>query len=572
MNKLIKNNQLRLSDVGNEVTLYGWVANKRRFGEINFVDLRDRFGITQLVFNEPINFPKETVLEVTGTVVARKDPNDKIETGQIEVIVSSYKIFSTANELPFPVRDDIDVKEELRLKYRFLDLRRPIMQETILLKNKVYFAMREYLQSQDFNELETPILSKATPEGARDFLVPTRKYNSFFALPQSPQLFKQLLMIAGFERYYQFARCFRDEDSRKDRQPEFTQLDMEASFMDVELFQSKIEEMFKHFMKKVMNVDIQIPFQRLKFDDCIRDYGSDKPDLRYEVKIKDEPSFCNSTEFNIIKDAPSKRYLQIEEVISKKDFKKLEEIAKKNKVKALFYFAIENGAVAHSNFASKVADEVSAFIKDKNIQNGTVFFCCDKYENASQALGALRVELNSWFNWAREEYNFSWIVDWPMFEHDEETNTWAAAHHPFTQFDHDLEDLDKLPMDKIRAKSYDLVLNGFELGSGSARIYGQKTQEKMFDLIGISKEEQKSRFGFFLKAFEYGVPPHCGIGLGMDRLIMILAKQKTIRDVIPFPKNAKNDDVFTEAPSSVTQEQLDELFIALNKKEEQQED
>ncbi|MHA3825742.1 aspartate--tRNA ligase [Mycoplasma sp. BRA285] len=570
MKKTINNNQLRLADQGKEVTLYGWVANKRKFGEINFVDLRDKFGITQLVFNKPISFTKESVLEVNGLVVERKDKNLDLPTGEIEVLVKSYKVLSTSKEqLPFQIRDDIDVKEELRLEYKFLDLRRPVMQNTLKLRNDIIFAIREYLQSEAFTEVETPILSKATPEGARDFLVPTRnKANAFYALPQSPQLFKQLLMISSLEKYYQIARCFRDEDSRKDRQPEFTQLDIEVSFMDVESFQSYIEGLFKYFMKKVMNVELKVPFDRVKYDECIDKYGTDKPDFRYGNEIVTINDFCKNSDFNIIKSAPSVRLLKIDEVISKKDRKKLEEIAKKNKVKALFYFTVENNQVVESNFASKVpAEENAKLIQAQANANGTYLICADKYENASQALGALRVELNSWYNWARDEYNFKWIVDWPMFEYDEESNTWAAAHHPFTQFDNTLEELDTLPKEQIRARSYDLVLNGFELGSGSARIYDEKMQEKMFEMIGLSKEAQQSKFGFFLKAFEYGVPPHCGIGLGIDRLVMILANHKTIRDVIAFPKNSRNEDLMTKAPSNVEADQLADVYLQVKEKE-----
>ncbi|WP_416741538.1 aspartate--tRNA ligase [Mycoplasma sp. Z331B] len=569
MKKTINNNQLRLADAGKQVTLYGWVANKRKFGEINFVDLRDKFGATQLVFNSPITFTKESVLEVNGTVVERKDKNFDLPTGEIEVVVDSYNVLSSSKEqLPFQIRDDIDVKEELRLEYKFLDLRRPVMQNTLKLRNDIIFAIREYLQSEAFTEVETPILSKATPEGARDFLVPTRnKANAFYALPQSPQLFKQLLMIASFEKYYQIARCFRDEDSRKDRQPEFTQLDIEVSFMDVTSFQSYIEGLFKYFMKKVMNVELQIPFDRVKYDECIEKYGTDKPDFRYGNEIISIPEFCQASDFNIIKNASSIRLLKIDEVISKKDFKKLEEIAKKNKVKALFYFTVENFQVAESNFATKVpASEIESLIKKQKNQNGTYLICADKYENASQALGALRVELNSWYGWAKDEYNFKWIVDWPMFEYDEENNSWAAAHHPFTQFDNTLEELETLPKEQIRARSYDLVLNGFELGSGSARIYDEKMQEKMFEMIGLSKQDQQSKFGFFLKAFGYGVPPHCGIGLGIDRLVMILSNHKTIRDVIAFPKNSKNEDLMTQAPSNVEQSQLNDVYLEIKEK------
>ncbi|WP_326494999.1 aspartate--tRNA ligase [Mycoplasmopsis felis] len=563
MNKTINNNELNLSNLNQEVILYGWVANKRKFGEINFVDLRDKYGITQLVFNEPINFSKESVLEVRGTVKERKDKNYDLPTGEIEVFVQQYKVLSSSKELPFQIRDDIEVKEELRLKYRFLDLRRPIMQKTIALRNKFIFAVREFLQNDGFLEIETPILSKATPEGARDFLVPTRNVNEFYALPQSPQLFKQLLMISGFEKYFQIARCFRDEDSRKDRQPEFTQLDIEVSFTDVKTFQCKIEGLFKYAMKKVMGVDIQIPFQRVNYDDCIRDYGSDKPDFRYDQKIVDINDFCNDSNFNIIKNESSKRLLKISEIITKKEFKILEEIAKKNKANALFYFTVQNGEILESNFANKVIESVKKLINNYENKDGTYFIVANNYENASQSLGAVRVELNNWYKWAKDEFNFKWIVKFPMFEYDNENNKWDAAHHPFTQFDNTIDELSTLPKEQIKAKSYDLVLNGFELGSGSARIYDKDVQEKMFELIGLSKEEQEMKFGFFLNALNYGVPPHCGIGLGIDRIIMILANLSTIRDAIAFPKNSKNQDIFTNAPSGVEQKQLDELFISV---------
>ncbi|TDV24280.1 aspartyl-tRNA synthetase [Mycoplasmopsis mustelae] len=561
MNKTINNNQLNLSNLNQKVTLYGWVANKRKLGGLNFVDLRDKFGITQLVFNQPIVFTKESVLEVTGTVVARKDANLELATGEIEVVVESYKVLSTAKELPFQIRDDIEVKEELRLRHRFLDLRRPMMQKTIALRNQVIFAMREYLQNNGFLEIETPILSKATPEGARDFLVPTRNHNAFYALPQSPQLFKQLLMISGFERYFQIARCFRDEDSRKDRQPEFTQLDIEVSFMQPEFLQTQIEEMFQYVLKKVKNINIKIPFERVNYDDCIRDYGSDKPDFRYDVKLQDINDFCNDSNFDIIKNAPVKRLLKITEIINKKDFKILEEIAKKNKAKILFYFSIQGNEIVATNFAHKVSDSIHIFLKNFDKVDGTYFIVADTYENASQALGAIRVELNSWFNWARNEYNFKWITQFPMFEYDAENNKWVAAHHPFTQFDHPMQEIDLLPKEKVKARSYDLVLNGFELGSGSARIYDKDMQQKMFELIGLNQKSQEEKFGFFLKSLDYGVPPHCGIGLGIDRIIMILADLNTIRDTIAFPKNSKNEDVFTQAPSSVEENQLQELFL-----------
>lgn len=561
--KKINNGELRLKDKGKKVTLQGWIANKRRFGELTFIDLRDRSGIVQCVLDQDVKATKESIIEVTGEVVARKQANKNIPTGDIEIAVKSYQVFVTApEELPFTIRDDIDVKEEIRLKYRFLDLRRPKMQKNIMLKDNIMFAVREYMHEHGFLDIETPMLAKSTPEGARDFIVPTRNKNEFWALPQSPQLFKQLLMASGFEKYYQFARCFRDEDSRKDRQPEFTQLDIETSFLTVEDFQKYIEGLFKYIFKKALNVTIKTPFKRVKYFDILRDYGSDKADLRYDYKIVDINDFANDTEFNIIKDKKAKRMLFVDTLITKADFKDLEEIAKKNKANILFYFVYQDGNFVHTNFANKIPEACKKLVKEQGNKNGSYFIVAtDKYWDVLQALGAVRIELNERYHYAKDEYNLAWVTDWPMFEYDEEEQRWQAAHHPFTQFDHKIEELDKLKKEDVHAKSYDLIMNGFELGSGSARIYDKETQKKMFDLIGISKEEQESRFGWFLRAFDYGFPPHCGIGLGLDRLVMILAGEKTIRDVLAFPKNAKNQDVFTDAPSSVSKKQLDDLYL-----------
>ncbi|MBU4690067.1 aspartate--tRNA ligase [Mycoplasma zalophidermidis] len=560
--KYINNNDLGAKNIGQNVVLHGWVANKRRFGELTFIDLRDRSGIVQCVFNQDLNITKESIIEVSGKVVQRKSVNKELKTGEIEVVVESFNIFSeSVEELPFAVRDDIDVKEDLRLKYRYLDLRRPKMQNNIIMKNNLMFAVREFMHKHNFIDIETPMLARSTPEGARDFLVPTREADKFWALPQSPQLFKQVLMISGFERYYQFARCFRDEDGRKDRQPEFTQLDIEASFMNVEDFQKYIEELFIHIFKQ-LGLNLKTPLVRVKYFDALRDYGTDKPDLRYGYKIEDINDFCSDTDFNIIKDAPSKRLLFVDTKISKKDFKSLSEVALKNKANILFYFVVEDGKIVHTNFANKVSESAYKLIESRQNTDGTYFIVANTYENASKALGAVRVELNEMFQYANpDEYHLSWITDWPMFEYDEENNSWQAAHHPFTQFDHELEELDKLPLEKVMAKSYDLVLNGFELGSGSARIFDKKTQEKMFSLIGMNEEQQQSKFGWFMNSFKFGVPPHCGIGLGIDRLVMILAHEKSIRDVIAFPKNAKAQDVFTQAPNTVDEKQLNELFI-----------
>ncbi|WP_029608779.1 aspartate--tRNA ligase [Mycoplasma simbae] len=562
--KYINNNDLSVKNVGENITIHGWVANKRRFGELTFIDLRDRSGIVQCVFKEDLHIAKESVIEVSGLVALRKSVNKDLPTGEIEIIVEKFNVFSTSlEELPFAIRDDIDAKEETRLKYRFLDLRRPKMQQNIILKNNLMFAVREYMHKNGFIDIETPMLARSTPEGARDFLVPTRNKDEFWALPQSPQLFKQILMVSGFEKYYQFARCFRDEDGRKDRQPEFTQLDIEASFMNVADFQAYIEGLFKHIFES-LGLKLVTPLQRVKYFDALRDYGTDKPDLRFGYKIEDINDFCSDSDFDIIKNAASKRLLRVDTKISKKDFKHLSEIALKNKANILFYFVVENGEVLHTNFANKVTQSVAKLLETYNHADGTYFIVANTYENASKALGAVRVELNELFQYANpDEYHLSWITDWPMFEYDEENQAWQAAHHPFTQFDHDLNELDSLPLEKVMARSYDLVLNGFELGSGSARIFDTKTQQKMFELIGMSKEQQESKFGWFTNALQYGVPPHCGIGLGLDRLVMILCHEKSIRDVIAFPKNAKAQDVFTQAPNSVSQKQLDELHIQI---------
>lgn len=561
--KYIKNGLLTKKNLGEKIALYGWVSNKRRFGPLTFIDLRDRYGIVQCVFEKDLNVTKESVMYVEGTVVKRLSPNSEIPTGDIEIKVSKHKVLSqSVNELPFAIRDDIDVREEIKLKYRYLDLRRPEMQKTIMFRAKIMHEIRNFLYENEFIEIETPTLAKSTPEGARDFLVATRNKGQFWALPQSPQLFKQLLMISGFEKYYQIARCYRDEDSRKDRQPEFVQLDIETSFLNVDDFHKIIEKLVKRIMSSA-GIKVKTPFLKMKYADAIKDYGSDKPDLRYEYKITDINDFCNETDFAIIKDAKSKRMLFVDSIVNKKEFSILEEIAKKNKANILFYFTVVNGEISQTNFAKKVPLEAKKLINENDNKDGTYFVVANTYENASQALGAVRVELNNMFNYAKDEYRFAWIVDWPMFEFNEDENKWDAAHHPFTRFAHTLDELDKLSIDKINAIAYDLVLNGFEIAGGSARIYDKNMQEKMFNLIGLTKEQQESKFGWFLKAFDYGVPPHCGIAFGLDRLIMLLAHQKSIRDVIPFPKNSKNQDLLMDAPSDVTMEQLDELGLVL---------
>lgn len=555
--KNINNSQLRISDVNKEVTLYGFVANRRKMGEVTFVDLRDRWGITQLVLrNIEVSFSKESVLKVTGKVVERQDKNKAIPTGDIEIEVSELEVLSNAQQLPFIIHDELEAKEETRLVHRYLDLRRPSMTNNLVVRHKLIKAFRDFLDNKDFLEIETPYLSKTTPEGARDFLVPTRKEGLFFALPQSPQLYKQLLMAAGMEKYFQVARCFRDEDSRKDRQPEFTQLDIELSYVDEEDIKNLIEEMYQFVFKK-LGIEITIPFKRMDYDYSMEKYGNDKPDLRYGYEIQNVKSSFVNTEFNAFKTASDIRAIHVPSIVDKKQIKELEEYAKKNGAKGLAW-------------AQLIGEEKSGpgykfFEKEMSILNygqGTTFFVADETEVALKALGAVRVELNAMFNYADpKEYNFVWIENWPLFEIEEGRT--KAAHHPFTSPSIDsLNDFDTNPL-TAKARAYDLVLNGFEIGGGSVRIFDTTVQERMFKTIGMSHEEAHSKFGFFLEAFKYGLPPHAGIAFGIDRLVMLLTNSQSIRDVMAFPKTANGYAVMEGSPSVATTEQLDEYFIKL---------
>lgn len=562
--KQINNNQLTSQMIGKEVTIFGWVQNKRRFGGKTFLDLRDRYALVQLVFNDlDINITKESVLEVNGKVVKRLQENPDLVTGKIEIEVSSFKVLSEASELPFTIRDDNNVNEDLRLTYRYLDLRRPIMQNNIILRSKVISQMRHYLEEQDFLEIETPILGKSTPEGARDYLVATRNHGKFFALPQSPQLYKQMLMASGFERYFQVARVFRDEDSRKDRQPEFTQFDIETSFMTLEHFQEHMEKMMQRTFKSI-GIDIKIPFLRMSYNESMDKYGNDKPDLRYGYTISTVNDAFKESNFDIIAKAESIRMLHIPSQINKKEFKTLEEIAIKNKANILFYLTFKDNEITGTNFANKDKESSMKLIEKvfkSGEKEGTIFIVANEYEAASTALGAVRVEANNMFNYARDSFEFLWIVDWPMFEFDEDSQRFIAKHHPFTNFEG--EDIEKLNLDNAKSQAYDLVLNGYEIGGGSKRIHDKATQEKMFELIKISPEEVQSKFGFFMGIFDYGLPPHLGMAFGVDRLIMILTDSASIRDVIAFPKNAHGQDLLSSSPSYVTQPQLDEVHLNL---------
>ena len=561
MKKLNNIDILKLKE-NDPVTLYGWVANIRKMGQISFVDFRDRTGFVQLVFPDKIDFTKESVLKVEGIMVTRKSPNPNLPTGNFEINITNYEILSKSDELPFEIKDDLNAKEDTRLKHRYLDLRRPKMYANLLLRHKVLKAARNFFDANGFLEIETPILSKSTPEGARDYLVPTRTDGKFFALPQSPQLYKQLLMISGFERYFQVARAFRDEDMRKDRQPEFTQLDVEMSFVDEEELFSVMENLWVDIMA-VVDYKLKPKFERMSFQHAMDTYGCDKPDLRFDLKLLDVSDIFKNVKSEIFQKEVVKM-LNFEHPLSSKEIKVLEEIALKNKAEKIIAIKIADGKFNENNLNTIITNELNEIIKKFKITNSTLIFVADKLENANQSLGAIRTKANELFNYANEdEYKFVWIVDWPLFE--EIDGRISSMHHPFTHpTTETLKYLDKEPL-KVNARAYDLVLNGYELSSGSIRINDRELQTQIFKSLQLSEEQITSQFGFFLEAFKYGAPPHGGISFGVDRILMILSKSKSIRDVMAFPKNANGIDVMSESPSRVTDEQLADYNIKQKK-------
>lgn len=576
-------NELSEALQGEKVVLKGWVQRRRDLGGLIFIDLRDRTGITQVVFSPDVaeahaladKVRSEYVIEVEGTVILRTEDqiNPNVPNGKIEVEATKLVVINTAKTTPFQIEDRTDVSEDLRLKYRYLDLRRPVMFDTFKMRSDVTRTIRNFLQNEGFLEVETPILTKSTPEGARDYLVPSRVHEGeFYALPQSPQLFKQLLMVAGFEKYFQIARCFRDEDLRADRQPEFTQVDIETSFLTQEEVLEMNERLIQAVMKEVKGIDIPAPFQRMKYQEAMDRYGSDKPDVRFGLELVALNDIFEGCNFKVFADtvAQGKQVKSINikgaaDKYSRKDMDELTKFVGIYGAKGLAWLKVTeeglNGPIA------KFFDEAlaAALIERMGAEVGDILvFVADKADVVAASLGALRTKLGQDLNLIDEsQFAFLWITDWPLFEYSEEDGRYYAAHHPFTRpFDEDIALMDTDPA-AVRAQAYDIVLNGYELGGGSLRIYERDLQEKMFELLGFSEEEAQAQFGFLLEAFEYGVPPHAGLAFGLDRFVMLLAGRTNLRDTIAFPKTASASCLMTEAPSEVSPEQLSELSLAI---------
>ena len=580
--------EISTANIGETVTLMGWVQKSRNKGGIIFVDLRDRSGIVQLIFEngsiDAKGFEKATklrsefVIAVTGGVEARSGAvNNNLKTGEIEVRANGLRILAEAETPPFPIEENSKTKEDLRLKYRFLDLRRPDIQRNLMMRSQVTTLTRQFMANEGFLEIETPMLTKSTPEGARDYLVPSRIHpGNFYALPQSPQLFKQLLMCSGYDRYIQIARCFRDEDLRADRQPEFTQIDMELSFVDVDDVIDVNERLLAYLFKQVLDVDVKLPIQRMTWQDAMDRFGSDKPDLRFGMELQNVSEVVRGCEFAVFKNAleagGTVRGINAkgQGSMPRKKIDKLVEFAKDYGAKGLAYIAIHEDGTVKSSFAKFMTeDEMNRLVEAMDGQAGDLLlFAADKNKVVWDVLGALRLELARQMNLLdSSEYRFVWITEFPLLEWSDEENRFKAMHHPFTMpMEEDLQYIDSDP-GRVRAKAYDIVLNGTEIGGGSVRIHQDDIQEKMFEVLGFTKEKAYEQFGFLLTAFKYGVPPHAGLAYGLDRLVMLMAKQESIRDVIAFPKVKDASCLMTEAPNLVDEKQLEELGIAIRSEE-----
>ncbi len=578
----------REEHVGKKITLMGWVQRNRKLGGLEFIDLRDKTGIMQVVFGEEINveaFEKaksvkpEYCIAVTGEVIKRESVNENMPTGFVELKCETIKILSESETPPIYIKENLDAAENIRLKYRYLDLRRPDMQKIFAIRSKTTKAIRDYLEEHNFLDVETPILTKSTPEGARDYLVPSRNYpGMFYALPQSPQIFKQLLMVSGFDRYYQIAKCFRDEDLRANRQPEFTQVDMELSFVEQDDIMKINEGLIVHVFKKVAGVDVKLPIKRMTFKDAMEKYGSDKPDLRFGMEITNITEDVKDLDFVVFKSAieagGSVRALCLKggAELGRKPLDKLGEFIKTYKAKGLAWIQLKEDGVKSSMAKFLTDDVTNSIVKTMNAENGdAILIVADKDSVVFQSLGALRLELAKQFDLIKDknEFNFTWITEFPLFEYSEEEERYTACHHPFTApMDEDLDFIESNP-GAVRSKAYDLVLNGEELGGGSIRIHDMALQERMFKALGFTQEAAWERFGFLLQAFKFGPPPHGGLAFGLDRMIMFLAGTENIKDVIAFPKNQNAYCYLSEAPNIADEKQLTELGIGIIPKKDE---
>ena len=578
----------REANIGSKITLMGWVQRNRKLGGLEFIDLRDRTGIMQIVFGEEINaesFEKaksvrpEYCIAVTGEVVKRQSPNENMPTGMVELLCEEIKILSESDTPPIYIKENLDAAENIRLKYRYLDLRRPDMHRIFAIRSKTTKVIRDYLEENNFLDVETPVLGKSTPEGARDYLVPSRNYQGkFYALPQSPQLYKQLLMMSGFDRYYQIAKCFRDEDLRANRQPDFTQVDMELSFVEQDDVMALNEGLIARVFKEVIGVDVQLPIKRMTFKDAMEKYGSDKPDLRFGMEITNITEAVKDMDFVVFKSAiengGSVRALCLKggASLGRKPIDKLGEFVKTYRAKGLAWIQLKEDGVK-SSLAKFLTDDVTEnIVKTMGAETGdAIFIVADKDSVVLQSLGALRLELAKQFDLIKDknEFNFTWVTEFPFFEYSEEEERFKACHHPFTSpMDEDLEFVESDPA-RVRAKAYDLVLNGEELGGGSIRIHDSAVQERMLKALGFTEERAWESFGFLLQALKFGAPPHGGLAFGLDRMVMFLAGTENIKDVIAFPKNQNAFCYLSEAPNVVDEKQIDELGLIITKKEEE---